>query len=217
MIAFDASGGIAKTDSSTSITFGHTCSGENRILIVFSGAGSTFSGVTYNGTAMTQLAGSSQTWYLINPDTGSHNVVCTVPGGQTASVVSASYTGVDQSSPIDSSHSDNFNRSSPWTINTTVVANNCWLISAANAVPDSGEHITSLSSNRTDRQTEGVGVTIQNGAGIISDSNGTVSTGSQGTTFSATTSHRGISFNASMSLSLLPAASTVNGNFLAIL
>lgn len=166
-------------------TASHTCSGSNRILIlsVISQSGS--STPTYNGVSMTPLTSQTtahhkhEVFYLVAPATGANNIVCT--GG---TWVATSYTGVSQSSPIDSSNSG---QTASYTINvsTTVVASNCWLVSATGASFNSVSYTSN--SNRTDRFTSTV---IQPGTPYmntsIGDSNGTIGTGSQSTTHSET-------------------------------
>src|SRR5438067_591060 len=112
-IGFDASsGGFVNT--SGPLTISHTCGGSNRILLVgveISVGGETVTGVTYNSVAMTQinlqdLNGSTfrntYLFYLIAPATGANNIVVSASGG-TGNIyaAAASYTGVDQSSPLD--------------------------------------------------------------------------------------------------------------------
>jgi hypothetical protein len=125
VLAFDAaSSGNVNADSATSVcTVSHTCSGSNRVLIVDAIIGSPASiGVnttaTYNGVAMTSLgkigsngttAGHVEKFVLINPDSGTNNIVVTRTGGSTdaftiivggksyngASQTLADYTGTD--------------------------------------------------------------------------------------------------------------------------
>lgn len=97
-------------------TISHTTSGSNRIIVVdvaqrsaFSGAG--VSGVTYNGVALTEVSGSpvqaTGTWarscryFLIAPDTGTHDVVVTIIGSPQDTVATVrTYTGVHQTVPF---------------------------------------------------------------------------------------------------------------------
>lgn len=114
-LAFDAASG-AKTDTASSLTFSHTCSGSDRLLIVTTGAlgfppVAAPTGVTYNGVAMTQiwtedylevfaLEIRSEAWYLVAPATGANNVVATWALGAEHCASSVSFTGSDQSSPL---------------------------------------------------------------------------------------------------------------------
>ena len=106
-IAFDVSS-KSSGSSISSITWAHTCSGSDRVLIVFVGKlESAISSVTYNDVALTKLweydgtANDFTAWYLIAPATGEHDVVVTFGSSQTNVVVAAtSYTGVNQSTPF---------------------------------------------------------------------------------------------------------------------
>jgi hypothetical protein len=66
-------------------------------------------GLTYNGVALTKIGptidifkGYTSLWYLLNPATGTHNIVVTKSGGtQILKIAAASYTGVRQTSQPD--------------------------------------------------------------------------------------------------------------------
>lgn len=86
-VANDAHGGANAVNHS----FAMTCSGSNRVLLVFAyywSSGRTISGITYNSVALTQLttqvdAGGNRTvelWYLVAPDTGSNTLALTGTG-----------------------------------------------------------------------------------------------------------------------------------------
>lgn len=194
-IAFDAESNSGTTGwpaaGTSTLTWSHTCTGSNRILIV--GVGlyaqdnivTTTSGVTYNGVAMTLINSISGTadalkqdtslWYLINPATGANNIVATSSraiqyhwGGGT------SYTGVTQSSPIDSSATGQSGATgstaaTSLTVSTIVLTNNCWLVGtvfARGGTPAAGTGTTIRSANAAPSAGGG-------------DSNAIVSTGSQ--------------------------------------
>lgn len=180
-IAFDTSvdGGL------NTYTWNHTCSGSNRILFVAASNPGNASGTTatYNGVSMTALyrgdinAGETDIWYLINPSSGTNSIVCS--GYTNFHGLSSSFTGVKQTGFPDSSINGAPN-SNPFTQNTTVVASNCWIIGVGLATIGTS---STLTTNRTDRQT---GVFLVGAAVItLSDSNGTVGTGSQGFTWTA--------------------------------
>jgi len=111
------------TGSGSTLTFSHTVSGTNRILLVgvavfdSNEALRPVTSVTYNGVALTKIddedtgAGSSERaelWYLVAPATGANNVVITTTGSVTQIVGGAvSLTGVNQSSPVDAFASGN--------------------------------------------------------------------------------------------------------------
>lgn len=130
-------------------------------------------------TSQTTAQHKHEVFYLIAPATGTNNIVCT--GGTWAA---ASYTGVSQVSPIDSSNSGQ-NTSYTINVSTTVVASNCWIVSATGAAFNSNSYTSQ--SNRTDRFASTV---IQPATPYmntsIGDTNGTIGTGSQSTTHSQT-------------------------------
>lgn len=219
-IAFDSSAKGTIT-TGTSLTFAHTCTGSNLILIAYfygSGSGDTCS-ATYNGTSMTQfktIVDSSNNkqfgFYLINPATGANNVVATFGNSGQHGGVSGSYTGVKQSGQPDSSGSaDNSGVGTTVTVSTTVVASNCWVVSGGFANGLSGITCT---SNKTDRQYQSMSSTF---VGLrLSDTNSTVATGSQSIIFTINQSGQVIS---GISASIAPyVAPTVNtGAFLAFM
>ena len=177
-IAFDAStdGGL---NFSNSLSFAHTCSGSDRILLVavFGDLVTNaydITSVTYNGSALTEIAREatpSDRWvglyYIVAPATGSNTVAVTVTGGVVAAACS-SFTGVHQSSPIDSSSTSTATLAAGLTDFTTVVASSCWLVMGG--------------KNNTGATSAGTGTTLRQGPanGIyLVDSNGTVATGSR--------------------------------------
>lgn len=140
-IAFDAKT-APSTTTGTTHTFSHTCTGSDRVLYVFGhdrATGATqVTGVTYAGAAMTkvtELDGTATTndraitmWRLIAPATGANNVVVTSSVSNNLRFASASYTGVDQTTPengIDTSVG-----TAVTTISTdiTTTIENCWMI-----------------------------------------------------------------------------------------
>jgi len=98
--------------TATSITFSHTNGAiDNTLLLCGSISDTTVTGVTYNGVSMTS-SGVSMTddasrihrwWRLVAPATGSNNVVMSLSSSATIRGTCASYTGVDQTTPIDAS------------------------------------------------------------------------------------------------------------------
>jgi hypothetical protein len=118
VVAFDAVGpssaGASSTASNT-VTWSHTCSGSNRLLIVGVAVGAntspTISSVTYNGVAMTSVgkmntnnqtnAGFVELFRLIAPATGTNSVVVTTSAAVlTLAAGSVSFTGVHQVAPL---------------------------------------------------------------------------------------------------------------------
>lgn len=116
-IAFDASSSGVATGFNAgprTITYSHVVTGADVVLVAWVGIfqdvalTGTVSAISYNGVAMTQaivptnqVAMEGEMWYLINPATGSHTFSVTVTGATDGiRVATASFTGVDQSSPL---------------------------------------------------------------------------------------------------------------------
>lgn len=137
-IAFDATA-VGQSDASTSMTFSHTCTGTNRLLIVFSFQEQTTScSFTYNGVAMTEIPTNSpisgatkqlRMFYLIAPATGANNVVGTKGGGSGEwDARSVSYTGVNQSGIPDASINKNQVSGTSLVTTLTTILQNCWTV-----------------------------------------------------------------------------------------
>lgn len=175
-IAFDsASSGSEVSGNATSLTVSHTCSGNDRILIVATqAAGDILTSITYNGVAMVlfdkQQQNGNSTFvylhYLLAPTTGAHDIAVNMSSQGNIGIAGASYTGVLQSSQPDASVKNN-TTGATLTLSPTVVANNCWLIGAGLCANGPFSH----DSPRVTR--------AQGSANIIGDSNGVVATGSQ--------------------------------------
>lgn len=146
MISRDSVTAGSASTGVTSKTLSHTCSGSNRILWVtvatdgISGRDS-ITGVTYNGVAMTQAIKKQNAnadhyvylYYLIAPDTGTHDIVASCSESANIGVSAISYTGAKQSSQPDATASLNDNDGgSTITQSLTLVASECWLVSACN-------------------------------------------------------------------------------------
>lgn len=107
-IAFDATATGAQT-TNASITWSHTCTGSNRILVVLYSyaTGSTTTTATYGGVAMTELlrmrSDSIHVFLLMNPASGTNTVSVNESGSGVAKKgISSSYTGTKQTSQPDS-------------------------------------------------------------------------------------------------------------------
>jgi hypothetical protein len=150
-IAFDARTTTGWATNPTSpVTFAHTCSGSDRILFVFihcnGGNGDATTGATYNGVALTQLCQDDGTfaqieaWYLVNPSVGTHDVVVTKGNnaGAPYQIVAESFTGVDQTNPINATNVPDIHATgSSMTRTVAPTVSNCMIIDA----------FTSLSTN----------------------------------------------------------------------
>lgn len=117
------SGGIqidtisTNSGDASSFTYSHTvgagCVPTNRLLIVAvelnDAGGTTVSSITYNGTPMTFVASRQhasgkprvEVYQLVAPPTGTHDVVVTLSGIDKVTIGAISYTGVDQTTPIE--------------------------------------------------------------------------------------------------------------------
>jgi hypothetical protein len=171
-IAFDAASSNYTNSPGTSITTSHTVSGSNRILFVSvtlrqncgDCVGDLLTGVTYNGTPMTQVGKvathpgtadpiETYLYYLIAPATGTHNIVASYSalGGvaDDVQVASASYTGGSQLG-LDASavSADNLIQSSISGTVTTATDND-WVVMGSY----SGDGNTSAGSGTTIRAT----------------------------------------------------------------
>lgn len=109
-IAFDATTTGNKGSAGSSLTYSHTCTGSNLVLLVgVESRNNDVTGVTYATVAMTQI-GSAQVsadglttntvWQLAAPATGANNVVVSITGTNHIASVASSYTGVDQTTPV---------------------------------------------------------------------------------------------------------------------
>jgi hypothetical protein len=108
-VAFDAAAS-ASASVGTTRTWSHTCTGADRLLLVFVEIASTsdlVTGVTYNGVAMTRIDNwgdfSTMTLYLyalVAPSTGANNVVVS---SSSIAIAGCSYsvTGANASTTLD--------------------------------------------------------------------------------------------------------------------
>lgn len=188
-IAFDSasSGEIA---SSTTLTVAHTCTGSDRVLFVAVFDAGFVSGVTYNGVALT--LGKSQTiwyggatakiYYLINPSSGTNNIVLSRPTAGGMRLAAASYTGAGNSidATTGNTNSGPGGVSSLTTIITTGV-DNAWAIMCG--ISDNGGTLNG-GTGATKRASPANGI-----VGIF-DSNGAISpAGNHSMTYSGPNAH----------------------------
>ncbi len=170
-INFDAaSNGTIGT--SADLTVAHTCTGSNLALIVCvtqQGNPATPT-CTYNGVSMTRLTeqtytnGRNDTFYLLNPSTGTHNIVVSV-GSDGKSLAAGSYTGIRQDSQPDATNgTSNSTANTGFTASNVSVADNCWTILSASTQVNG----QTASTGATQRAT---GAQLNCTAGIY-DSNG---------------------------------------------
>jgi len=108
MIVYDSTSYGAVANNST-LTVSHTTAGDDRLLVVavtIDDLTITVSAITYNGVAMT-LADSYTglkkiyLYYLVAPALGANNIVVTLSSTPDFGLMAVSYTGVNQTSPLD--------------------------------------------------------------------------------------------------------------------
>lgn len=188
-------------------TLAATTSGSDRVLIAATWANLGYAtGVTYNGVAMTKvqdLQGSGSSyyltlWILVNPTTGTNNLVASVASGN-VQVAYDAFSGSTALTYDSLATNTNVNSSSIASSNSVVTANS-WLISAG-----------SCDGNPTGGG--GTNFTLRNTAGnwVLGDSNATVGTGAQ--TASIPCNSGAGNFNAIITISLAPTAPASSPSF----
>lgn len=199
-----AIGGVASGNLSTTtpLVLSLTTSGSNRFLAVaayIQSTTKTITGITYNAVALTKLFDGQSTniygslSYLVNPATGANNISATMSaGGSNGAICGASYTGVAQTSTINTSNNAN---GSPEQCTSTV--NNCWMIAAFvnSNPPTAGAGTTSRATMQF--------------AGFLGDSNAPISPAGFNTM--SANGFSGFAFTASMMIA--PPATAVNSGF----
>lgn len=173
VIYFDAASNSGYQTAQSTYSWSHTCTGSNRYLVVgvsmLSVGGSSVTGITYNGVAMTLIgaiasvsgAVRSEMWGLIAPATGSNTIAVTLSGSLDSTAGATSFQGVHQTSPIEgyaSATATNVGAADA-TVNVTTVADNDWVI---DTVASSDTAIT-IGSNQISRWN--VTGTLGSGAG----------------------------------------------------
>lgn len=124
------------------MTWSHTCTGSNLILIAgfWAESSNTISGVTYNGVSMTQATLSGLTsgnnrvylFYLVNPTTGANNIVATYANsGNLKYGIAESYTGAKQTGQPDAVANNVTNSATSLSNSPTTVAANSWIAAIA--------------------------------------------------------------------------------------
>jgi hypothetical protein len=180
------------------MSWNHTCSGSDRILIVGVGQYKVIQAnptVTYNGVPMMRLlangwngeTGSAWVFYLINPPTGTHAISVTWADSGTIGMngVAVSYTGARQSSQPSVYVPSSEDHSTSHSLGLIVTETNCWQILFALQEMNS----TLISSSATNREQD---IPVDSNVGIcIADSNGIVSGGPQSMSWTTGTNTSG--------------------------
>lgn len=143
---YDAASGINCSSSQvSSISWSHTCTGNDRVLIVsvFQGSGSgsggddVVTGITYNGTSMTRAAVRQQSgdgavivyvYYLYAPATGANTIAVSASANRYLGGCAISFTNVT-SSPIGNNGAGGGN-SGTITANITTAADNSIIVNS---------------------------------------------------------------------------------------
>lgn len=166
-------------------TGSYTCSGSNRLLLVAvcyaAGNSRTVTGVTYNGVALTSVGSLNNTtdgannavhlWRLIAPSTGSNTVTATISGPPATTVlVVASYTGVNQTTPLGTPTTGSGSNAAQPSINVTSATNElafdalCTLNSSADTFTANGGQTKRASGDDSDE----IGGAVSDKAGAAS-------------------------------------------------
>lgn len=139
-VGFDAGSDLGLANSTT-LTGSHTVSGSDTFLFVGLKlyGNDDVTSVTYNGDAMTVIASSvavpteasyAAAYGLINPDSGSHNVVVTRTSSNFIIGCATSYTGVSQAGQPEANGTDSDSGESFTEPAATVTTANGWLVGA---------------------------------------------------------------------------------------
>lgn len=141
-ITFDATSQGGENSLGSPLNVTHVCTGSNGllivgILIIDVGNADQLTGITYNGTAMTQIAKQNvsnlywlYSYYLLGPSTGSNTIAISFANTPLYVLsANASYAGVSQSGFPDASASEKSTPATSTTISGTVttVADNSWV------------------------------------------------------------------------------------------
>ena len=151
-IAFDAASN-ANNINITSLTWSHTTTGTNLLLVVgtFAKDGTDadrpVSDVTYGGVSLTKVREDDDTtinhtsglWYLVNPATGANDVVVSFAGGtlQVGIAGAMTFTGVKQTSPLDASNGGVQANAASISTTVTTVSDNAMVAASVNKVGSS--------------------------------------------------------------------------------
>lgn len=129
-----------QTPAATSYTFSYTCTGSNRVLVLFveHSVTDTINTVTYAGDSMTKVDSITvygtvvvDSWIIINPASGANNVVSSASASIQQVVMAESYTGTTSGGSTggcDAHNTATFLVSSlDQSISTTTVSDNAWI------------------------------------------------------------------------------------------
>lgn len=194
-IAYDATASGSAPAASTSLTYAHTCTGSNLILIVTTVCGAatqSVTGITYAGAAMTKVAGSEKSqaqngtialWYLVNPSSGANNVIVSFTSDVLSSA-STSYTGARQVNQPDNSTNNSAGAGGSITTTLATVSDNCWTVLGASSnqltAIGAGAGTTSRSSITGSGTALSLGILDSNGPKTPAGNSSLIATGTAG-------------------------------------
>jgi len=140
-IAFDAASNSGYQAAASSYSWSHTCTGADRYLTVgisMLSLAQTVTSITYNSVPMIFLGAQNsvtgaarvELWGLANPSTGSNTIAVTLSGAIASAGNASSYTGVEQTAPIEGFNSAQATNvgAADATVNVTTVADNDWCV-----------------------------------------------------------------------------------------
>lgn len=215
-IARDNYSGAFLGGSTNSHTISHTVSGSNRLLLIGSYAGTngtTVSSMTYAGNGTTYIDrgkyNANSSWVYVHyqtaPATGANNVVVSFNQNCYKGTVAASYSGVDQTTPINASGNTSTTNTNNLTKSLTSTVDNCWgvaFMEGSNCDP-ALITVNNLLSFEMAEQGDGV---------YAADTNGSV--GSAGSKTMGWTQSTGSNLNGMVAVLIAPAAASQNSAFL---
>lgn len=189
-LAFDAasSGNAALT---TSISWSHTASGSNRIVIVginFNAAVTSIS-VTYGGNAMTLIRTDSNVtlWQLIAPPTGSQTVAASWTTSVFAEGGAVSLTGAAQTSPVGTTGTTTAASTTSVSLAISTATANSFVVSFAGTDNALYASVSATGTNQTLRvSSKGSGQIWEMISTQTTTSAGSYTAGFSGATFSTT-------------------------------
>lgn len=170
-VAIDATSNSGYQAAASTYSWGHTCAGTDRYLAVDVGVlsvpGTTVTGITYNGVALSFIgakstvsgAGRVECWGLANPASGSNMIAVTLSASVASAGVAASYVGVDQTTPAEGFNSAQATNvgAADATVTVTTSTDNDWVHGAV-ATDD-----TAVTAGQTARNNvTGVGGSVAN-------------------------------------------------------
>jgi len=137
-ISFDSYSEGEDTASYTN-TFAHTVAVQDDRILIVSTAGTfntAVTGVTYNGDSLIQIESALtvsnlevSAWYMLAPDTGTHNVVVTMASFPNSASTATSYYGVKQQAPEATSNATGTGTALSDAV--TTITSNAWVVDSA--------------------------------------------------------------------------------------